>query len=387
MTASPRLIFDDEHVQFRDSVARFVQREVAPHVEHWRAQGRCDRSIFEKAGEQGLLMMWADEAHGGAGVKDLRYEQILYEEMIRHGDIGVYLTLHSRLVGPYLERLATPALKDRLLPSAARGQTILAIAMTEPQAGSDLAGIRARAQRCEGGWRISGTKTYISNGLNADAVIVVARTNPEERRAFGLFVVERDMPGFERGRALAKLGMDAQDTAELFFNDVFVPDDNVLGEAHRGFAYLAEGLAEERLLSACQSLAHAQVAFDLTLEYVKTRQAFGRPLGTFQNSRFTLARYRAELDAAQTWIDALVLEQNAGRLTAVTAAAAKLLSSELEGRVIDGCLQLHGGAGYMEEYRISRMYRDARVSRIYAGASEVMLEIIGRSLGLAERQA
>jgi alkylation response protein AidB-like acyl-CoA dehydrogenase len=380
-----RLIFEAEHTQFRDSVARFVQQEVAPHVEHWRAQGRCDRSIFEKAGEQGMLLMWADERYGGAGVSDFRYEQILYEEMIRHGDIGVYLTLHSRLVAPYIERLGTASLKSRLLPAAARGTAILAIAMTEPQAGSDLAGIQARAERCEGGWVLSGAKTYISNGLNADAVVVVARTRPDERRAFGLFVVERGMPGFERGRALAKLGMDAQDTAELFFNDVFVPDDNLLGEPDQGFGYLSEGLAEERLLSACQSLAHAQVAFELTLDYVKLRRAFSRPLGAFQNTRFTLARFRAELDAAQTWIDALALEQNAGRLNAVTAASAKLLSSELEGRVIDGCLQLHGGAGYMDEYRISRMYRDARVSRIYAGASEVMLEIIGRSLGLTER--
>jgi acyl-CoA dehydrogenase len=385
LTHAPRLIFEEEHTQFRDSVARFVRNEVAPHVEHWRSQGCCDRSIFQKAGEQGLLLMWAEERYGGAGVTDFRYEQILYEELIRHGDMGVYLTLHSRLVAPYLARLGTQALKDRLLPAAIQGTAILAIAMTEPQAGSDLAGIKARAERRDGGWVLNGAKTYISNGLNADAVIVVARTNPEERRTFGLFVVERGMPGFERGRALAKLGMDAQDTAELFFTDVFVPDENVLGDPTSGFGYLAEGLAEERLLSACQSMAHAQTAFDLTLDYVKTRRAFSRPLGAFQNTRFILARRRAELDAAQTWIDALALEQNAGRLGAVTAASAKLISSELENRVIDDCLQLHGGAGYMEEYRISRMYRDARVSRIYAGASEVMLEIIGRSLGLTER--
>jgi len=385
LTHAPRLIFDEEHTQFRDSVARFVQKEVAPHVDQWRGQGCCDRSIFRKAGDQGLLLMWAEERYGGAGVPDFRYEQILYEEMIRHGDIGVYLTLHSRLVAPYINRLGTESLKDRLLPAAAQGAAILAIAMTEPQAGSDLAGIKARAERCDGGWVLNGTKTYISNGLNADAVVVVARTHPNERRTFGLFLVERGMSGFERGRALPKLGMDAQDTAELFFTDVFVPDENVLGEPDKGFGYLAEGLAEERLLSACQSMAHAQSAFDLTLDYVKTRRAFSRPLGAFQNTRFTLARRRAELDAAQTWIDALVTEQNAGRLSAVTAASAKLLSSELENRVIDDCLQLHGGAGYMEEYRISRMYRDARVSRIYAGASEVMLEIIGRSLGLTER--
>ena len=382
-----RLIFDSDHEQFRDSVARFVRNEVAPHVDEWRAQGRCDRSVFERAGEHGLLLMWADEAYGGAGVSDFRYEQIVYEEMIRHGDIGVYLTLHSRLVAPYIGRLGTAEQKRRWLTGAASGKTILAIAMTEPGAGSDLAGIRARAERRNGGWVLNGAKTYISNGLNADAVIVAARTHPDERRAFGLFVVERGMPGFERGNGLHKLGLDAQDTAELFFNDVWVPDENVLGDPASGFSYLAEGLAEERLLSACQSIAHAQVAFDLTLPYVKERRAFGRPIGAMQNTRFTMARMRAELDAMQTWVDVLVTEHNAGHLDAATAASAKLLTSELENRVIDSCLQLHGGAGYMEEYRISRMYRDARVSRIFAGASEIMLEIIGRSVGLTEKMA
>ncbi|OYD60239.1 UNVERIFIED_ORG: acyl-CoA dehydrogenase [Burkholderia sp. CF145] len=385
MSQARRLIFDPEHVQFRDSVARFVQKEVAPHVDRWRAEGRCDRDIFEKAGAHGLLLMWADETHGGAGVADLRYEQILYEEMIRHGDIGVYLTLHSRLVAPYIGRLGSEEQKRRWLTGATRGTTILAVAMTEPGTGSDLARIQTRAERRDGGWVINGTKTYISNGLNADAVLVVARTNPTVSREFALFVVERGMPGFERGRKLAKLGLDAQDTAELFFSDVWVPEANVLGDPSRGFAYLAEGLAEERLLAACQSIAHAQVAFDLTLPYVKERRAFGKPLGALQNTRFVLARRRAELDAMQVWIDALVMEHNAGRLEASTAASAKLLASELENRVIDDCLQLHGGAGYMDEYRISRMYRDARVSRIFAGTSEIMLEIIGRSLGLSDR--
>ena len=385
MSQTRRLIFDADHEQFRASVARFVQNEITPYVDQWREQGCCDRAIFEKAGEQGLLLMWADEAYGGEGVTDFRYEQILFEELIRHGDVGVYLTLHSRLVAPYIGRLGTEAQKRRWLTGAASGKTILAIAMTEPGAGSDLAGIGARAERRDGGWVINGAKTFISNGLNADAVIVVARTNPDERRAFGLFVVERGMAGFERGRRLKKLGLDAQDTAELFFNDVFVPDENVLGNPARGFAYLAEGLEEERLLCACQSIAHAQSAFDLTLPYVKERRAFGRPIGALQNTRFVLARRRAELDAMQIWLDALVMEHNAGRLDAVTAASAKLLSTELENRVIDDCLQLHGGSGYMDEYRISRMYRDARVSRIFAGASEIMLEIISRSLGLTEK--
>ncbi|WP_026035292.1 acyl-CoA dehydrogenase family protein [Cupriavidus sp. BIS7] len=379
-----RRIFEAEHELFRESVARFVTNEVAPHVDEWRRAGRCDRAIFEAAGAQGLLLMWADEQYGGAGVRDFRYEQIVYEEMIRHGDIGVYLTLHSRLVAPYIARLGTDEQKACLLPEAATGKRILAIAMTEPGTGSDLAGIRTRAQRTAGGWLLNGAKTYISNGINADTTIVVARTDPDQPRAFGLFLVERGMPGFERGRRLDKLGLDAQDTAELFFDQVFVPDANLLGDPVKGLSYLAEGLAEERLLSACQSLAHAQVALDITLDYVKQRRAFGRPIGAFQNTRFVLARKYAELDAMQTWIDTLVMEHNAGHLDAVSAASAKLLTSELEGRLIDECLQLHGGAGYMEEYRISRMYRDARVSRIYAGTSEIMLEIISRSLGLRE---
>lgn len=379
-----RRIFEAEHELFRESVVRFIQNEVTPQVEAWRAAGCCDRSVFELAGAQGLLLMWADEAYGGAGVADFRFEQIVYEEMIRHGDIGVYLTLHSRLVAPYIARLGNDEQKARLLPEAARGQRILAIAMTEPGTGSDLAGIRTHARKVEGGWRLNGAKTYISNGINADTVIVVARTDPQQPRAFGLFVVERGMAGFERGRRLKKLGLDAQDTAELFFDQVFVPDANLLGEPDKALAYLAEGLAEERLLSACQSIAHAQVALDITLDYVKERRAFGRPVGAFQNTRFVLARKHAELDAMQSWIDVLVMEHNDGRLDAATAASAKLLTSELECRLIDECLQLHGGAGYMEEYRISRMYRDARVSRIFAGTSEIMLEIIARSLGLRE---
>jgi acyl-CoA dehydrogenase len=380
-----RQIFEAEHEQFRDSVARFIRTEVAPQIDRWRDAGCCDRAIFEKAGKQGLLLMWADEQYGGAGVADFRYEQIMYEETIRHGDIGVFFTLHSRLVAPYIARLGTSEQKTRLLPDAVTGKRIFAIAMTEPGTGSDLGGIQTRAEKRDGGWLLHGTKTYISNGLNADAVIVAARTDPAEPRAIGLFVVERDMPGFARGRKLAKLGLDAQDTAELFFDNVWVPNANLLGDASRGLSYLAEGLAEERLLSACQSVAHAQVALDLTLDYVKGRRAFGRPIGAFQNTRFVMARRYAELDAMQTWIDNLVMEHNAGRLDTPTAASAKLLASELESRLIDDCLQLHGGAGYMDEYRISRMYRDARVSRIYAGSSEIMLEIIARSLGLAER--
>jgi alkylation response protein AidB-like acyl-CoA dehydrogenase len=381
-----RLIFEPEHEAFRASVRRFMQAEVAPKVDAWRAQGYCDRDIFRLAGDTGLLLMWADEQYGGAGEPDFRYEQIVYEENIRYGDIGLFLTLHSRIVAPYLGRLGTDEQKARWLKPAARGENILAIAMTEPASGSDLAGMRSNARDCGDYWLLNGAKTYVSNGINADQVIVAARTVPDQRHGIGLFVIERGMSGFERGRKLAKMGLDAQDTAELFFNDVKVPKSNLLGQPDQGFAYLAAGLVEERLLAACQSLAHAALGFDLTLEFVKERRAFGKPIGAFQNTRFTLARLRARLDALQMWVDGLVMLHNAGRLTPEMAASAKLLSSELEGEVMDDGVQLHGGAGYMEEYRISRMYRDARVSRIYAGTSEIMLEIIGRSLGLDERK-
>ncbi|MGA7816360.1 acyl-CoA dehydrogenase family protein [Caballeronia sp.] len=381
-----RLIFEAEHEIFRESARRFYQREVGPHGEQWRERGCVDREVFLKAGEQGYLLMWADEEHGGAGVADFRYEQILIEENARYGDSGFFHTLHSRLVGPYIGKLGNDEQRARILPKAARGEAILAIAMTEPQTGSDLAGIRARAEEKGDYWLLNGAKTFISNGILADYVVVAARTSPDNPHAIGLFIVERGMPGFERGRKLKKMGLHSQDTAELFFDNVRVPKANVLGDAAQGFRYLTRHLAEERLLGACGYLACAQVAFDLTLDYVKERKAFGRPVGTFQNSRFKLAQLRAELDALQTFVDQCVLLHNAGKLSSETAAAAKLLCSELEGRMTDEGVQLHGGAGYMDEYRISRMYTDARISRIYAGSSEIMKEIIGRSLGLDDRK-
>ncbi|SAL85652.1 acyl-CoA dehydrogenase [Caballeronia choica] len=381
-----RLIFEAEHEIFRESARRFFQREVSPHGERWREQGCVDREVFLKAGEQGYLLMWADPAHGGAGVEDFRYEQVLIEENARFGDSGFFHTLHSRLVGPYIGKLGNDEQRARILPKAARGEAILAIAMTEPQTGSDLAGIRARAEEKSDYWLLNGAKTFISNGILADYVVVAARTSPDNPHAIGLFIVERGMPGFERGRRLKKMGLQSQDTAELFFDNVRVPKANVLGDATQGFRYLTRHLAEERLLGACGYLACAQVAFDLTLDYVKERKAFGRPIGTFQNSRFKLAALRAELDSLQTFVDQCVLLHNAGKLSSETAAAAKLLCSELEGRATDEGVQLHGGAGYMDEYRISRMYTDARVSRIYAGSSEIMKEIIGRSLGLDDRK-
>jgi acyl-CoA dehydrogenase len=381
-----RHIFEPEHDTFRDAARRFFQAEIAPHSERWREAGVVDREAYLKAGEQGYLMMWADEQYGGAGVEDFRYEQVLIEENIRHGDPCFYMTLHSRLVGPYLGQLGTEEQKQRFLPACARGEKILAVAMTEPGSGSDVAGLKTRAEDRGDHWVLNGSKTYISNGQLADVVIVAARTVPDQRYGIGLFLVERGMPGFERGRNLKKIGLHAQDTSELFFHDVRVPKANVLGDPAKGFHYLTHGLAEERLIGAVQYMAGAQLAWDLTLDWVRERRMFGKPLGAFQNTRFKLAELRAQLDAVQCFVDQLVVEHLAGRLNADLAAEAKLVASELEFKTADECLQLFGGAGYMEEYRISRCFTDARVSRIYAGTSEIMKEIISRSVGLDDRK-
>ncbi|MCB9753094.1 MAG: acyl-CoA dehydrogenase family protein [Myxococcales bacterium] len=382
---TPRTIFDEDHELFRASVRRFFQAEVTPHVERWREQGCVDREIFAKAGEQGYLLMWAPEEYGGVGLDDMRYEQIIQEENFRHGDPGLCLSLHSRVVAPYIGHHGTDEQKRRWLPRAISGEAILAVAMSEPAAGSDLAGMQTRAELRGDHWVLRGSKTYISNGLLADLTVVAARTG-ESRYDMGLFLVESDRPGFSRGRKLKKLGLDAQDTAEMFFDDVAVPVANVLGDPRKGFRYLTQALAVERLQIAIGAISHAQVAFDLTLDFVKQRHAFGRPVGTFQSPRFRMARMRAELDALQSHVDHCVTLSNRGELSAEVASGAKMLATELEGKVIDDCLQLHGGAGYMEEYRISRMYRDARVTRIFGGTNEIMAEIIGRKLGLDGRK-
>jgi alkylation response protein AidB-like acyl-CoA dehydrogenase len=383
---TPRTLFEHDHDMFRDSYRRFVQKEIGPHTERWREQGYVDREAFRKSGEHGYLLMWADEKYGGAGIRDFRYEQVMIEENLRYGDIGFFNTLHSRLVGPYLGELGNEEQKQRFLPRCVSGECILAIAMTEPGAGSDLAGMKTRAEDRGDHWVINGSKTYISNGQIADLIIVAARTVPDKTHGLGLFLVEADMPGFKRGRNLKKIGLKAQDTSELFFDNVKVPKANVLGDPTRGFYYLTQFLAEERLITACQCITNAQVAFDLAYDYITNRRVFGRPLGALQNARFKMAEMRAQIDVLQTFIDHCVTQHNAGKLTPQMAAEGKLLASELEGRVVDECLQMHGGAGYMEEFRISRMFTDARVSRIYAGASEVMKEIIARGVGLDDRK-
>lgn len=371
--------FTEEQVMFRDAYRKFLASEIVPHMEDWREAGIVDREAFRKAGEQGFLMVWPDEKYGGMGDGDFRFEQIIIEESgyARTGDW--YNTLHSRLVGPYFTRFGSEEQCQRFLPSCVSGDTILAIAMTEPDAGSDLAGMRSTAVEQDDHWLLNGSKTFISNGINADIVIVAAKTDPDNNpHHMTLFIVERGMEGFERGRNLKKMGLKAQDTAELFFNDVKVPKENVLGEPGKGFIYLMEGLAEERLIGAAGYLSAAQMSFDLTLEYVKQRKAFGKPLTAFQNTQFKLAEKRSELDLAQVYVDHCVKSFNAGQLTPVDAAKAKLVTSELQVSMAELGLQLHGGHGYMDEYPISRQYTDAKISTIYAGSSEVMKIIISR---------
>ncbi|MGH8516524.1 MAG: acyl-CoA dehydrogenase family protein [Panacagrimonas sp.] len=365
---------------FRDNARKFFQQQIRPHSERWREAHLIDREAYLKAGEQGYLCMWADETYGGLGLKDFRYEQILIEENAFHGDAGYFITLHSRLVGPYISHFGTEEQKARFVPRMITGETILAIAMTEPDAGSDLAGMKSRAVEHDDHWVLNGAKTYISNGLNADLVIVAAKTHPDSAHGVTLFLVERGMEGFERGRNLKKMGLKSQDTAELFFRDVKVPKANVLGQVHKGFYHLMQGLAEERLIAACGNIAAARLALEITKDFVRQRKVFGKPLSQMQNTRFKLAALDAEIDMAQTYVDRCVEVHNEGRLTAEDAARAKLVTSELNGRMVDEGVQQHGGAGYMEEYEICRLYQDERIHRILAGTSEIMKEIIARSI-------
>ena len=380
-----RTIYDEEHEIFRKSVRAWAEKEVFPNSEKWREEGCVSREIWKRAGEEGFLCMYADEKYGGLGLEDFRYDMILIEE-IGTREAGLFLGLHNRIAGPYMQHYANDEQRDRYMPGIVSGDTILAIAMTEPGTGSDLAGIKTRAVEMDDHWVLNGSKTYISNGFLAGLVIVAAKTNPDASHEVGLFLVEDGMEGFSRGRNLKKMGLESQDTAELFFDDVKVPKANVLGDPKGGFKTMMLNLAEERLNGAVGFVARAERAFEITMEFIMDRRAFGKPIGTFQNSRFKMASMRTEIDAAQALVDHCVREHLKGELSAEMASEAKLFTSEVEGRVVDECVQLHGGAGYMEEYEISRLYRDARISRIYAGTSEIMREIIGRGLGLDDRK-
>ena len=378
--------FTEEQNMFRESYRRFLEAEVVPHMERFREQGIVDREIFQKAGEQGMLMIWPDEKYGGLGDDDFRYEQVIIEETAR-ANVGEWFnTLHSRLVGPYFKNIGNEKQRERFLPKCVSGETILAVAMTEPGAGSDLSGMKSTAKDMGDHLLLNGSKTYISNGINADVVIVAAKyipegeTQPANPHSMVLTIVERGMTGFERGQNLKKMGLPAQDTAELFFNDVVIPKENILGTPGKGFIHLMEGLAEERLIAGAGYVAAARAAFDVTREFVMERQVFGKRLSDMQNTQFKMAELATEIDIFQVYIDHLVALHNKGQLTADMAAKAKLQGSEIQWRMVDEGVQLHGGAGYMQEYPICGMFTDARINRILAGSSEVMKLIIGREI-------
>lgn len=386
MTPLPRTLFTPEHNAFRDQVRRFCAHAVAPFHADWERHQGVPREVWRQAGEHGLLCCWLPEADGGPG-GDLLFDIVVCEELGRLGATGPGWTLHSTIVTPYLAHYGTAALKARLLPGMVSGERIGAIVMTEPGTGSDLSAIRTRAERQGDHWIINGQKTFITNGHNADVMVVACKTDPERgARGVSLFVVTADMPGFSRGQNLHKIGQHAQDTAELFFDEVVVPHDHLLGEVNQGFAYLMRELAQERLMVSVQCQARAEAALDWTLQYVKQRRAFQQRIADFQNTRFTLAGLYAELQAGRAYCDSLIQRHLAGELDAVGASAGKLWHSELLARVTDACVQLHGGYGYMQEYPIARAYVDARIERIYAGTSEIMKEIIARALCDEDRQ-
>ncbi len=380
-----RTIFESDHELFRETAREFIRREIVPNVTEWESAGRVDKEMFRRAGSAGLLAMAVPEEHGGAGVSDFRFNVVIVEEMMAADAFasGMCITLHNDVVLPYFLELCSEEQKVRWYPGLVSGELMGAIAMTEPGAGSDLAGIKTTAIRDGDSYVVNGSKTFITNGINSDLVVTAVKTDPEQRHAgMSLLVIEDGMPGFSRGRNLEKIGLHAQDTAELFFDDVRVPVDNLLGEEGSGFVHLVSNLPQERLSLTAGSLAHAQVAFGWTLDYIKERRAFGQRIGSFQTVKHAMAEMRTELDIAQSYVDAQILALNAGELSAEEAAKAKWWVTELENRVISRCLQLFGGWGYMEEYPIARAFRDARVQTIYGGTTEIMKEIIGRSLGL-----
>jgi long-chain-acyl-CoA dehydrogenase len=386
--ALTRTLFDDDHKLFRESAAAFVDREILPQREEIREQRRIPKQLWETAGEGGFLGVAVPEEYGGSDV-DFRYNTVFNEELSRAGmAFSSSFTIHADVCAPYLTRLTSDEQKARWLPKFCSGEMVTAIGMTEPEAGSDLQGLKTTAKREGDDWVINGSKTFITNGAHADLVIVAARTATDPKgRGISLFAVEEGMDGFSRGRKLHKVGQHEADTAELFFENVRVTDEQLIGEVDRGFHHMMEHLAQERLGSAISNTAHAQHAFAITLEYIKSRKAFGRPVGTFQNSRFLAADLQTRLDVTQAFVDQCVAAHAEHQLSAVDAAKAKWWSAEVQNVVIDACVQLHGGYGYMEEYEVAHAWMDARVTKIWAGSNEIMKEIIGRDLGLGDVRA
>jgi alkylation response protein AidB-like acyl-CoA dehydrogenase len=376
-----RSIFEPEHDVFRESVRRFLEAEALPYQEEWEAQGQTARSFWEKAAGHGFVGFEAPERHGGLGLEDFRFNAILSEEAMYVGVSSDSFQLQNDCVLSYLLHLGTDEQKDRLLPGFTAGKLLGALGMTEPGTGSDLRGIQSRAERRPDGWLLNGAKTFITSGIQADFVIVVAKTGGErDPDALSLLIVEDGAEGFSKGRKLDKIGHRGQDTAELFFDDVFVPEANVLGRVGGGLDHLRAELPRERLGVAVGAVAASEAALKLTIEYVKDRRAFGRPVGSFQASRFELAKLWTEVAAARSYLDSAIVAQAGKELGAEEAAGLKAHTTELHWRVVDRCLQLHGGYGYMEEYDIARRWRDARVLRIYGGTTEIMWDIVGRAI-------
>jgi alkylation response protein AidB-like acyl-CoA dehydrogenase len=383
MAGVSRAIFDDEHEAFRESVGAFLDKEVVPFHDQWEKDGIVDRDVWAKAGAQGLLGLQLDEVYGGGGTPDFRFNAVIGEEMTRRGVYGAAFTLFNDMIVPYLAACASDEQKQRWFPGLCSGETIAAIAMSEPGAGSDLQGIRTSAVDAGDHYVLNGQKTFISNGILADLVLVVARTDPEAgHQGISLLVVERGMEGFDRGRNLDKIGQHAQDTAELFFSDVRVPKENLLGEAGHGFVHLMTNLSQERLSMAVSAATACEVVVDLTLSYAKERTAFGRPIGKFQHNRFVIAEMATEAHIARVFVDDCLARHVRGELDAKTASMAKYWVTELQNKLVDRGVQMHGGYGYMTEYPIARAWVNSRVGTIYGGTTEIQKEIIGRSLGL-----
>ena len=376
-------LFETEHEDFRKTARAFFEREVLPHHAQWEEDGIVPRDVWLAAGDAGLLCFDVPEEHGGAGVSDFRYNAVLSDEQTRCGASGPGFSVHTDIIVPYLTSLGTGEQKRRWLPGCVSGETITAIAMTEPGAGSDLQGVRTSAVDAGDHYVLNGSKTFISNGINADLVIVVARTDADAgHQGISLLVVERGMAGFERGRNLDKVGLHAQDTAELSFTDVRVPKENLLGEEGQGFLYLMTNLPQERLIIGAQAVAAAEAVLELCLEHARTREAFGRPIGRFQHNRFLLAEMATEARIARAFLDECVRKHLDGQLTPVDAAMIKWWATELQNKLVSQGVQLFGGYGYMTEFPIAKAFLDSRVSTIYGGTTEVQKEIIGRSLGL-----
>ena len=378
-----RTIFTDEHDMFRDAFRRFVEKEISPNVADWEREGVVDRSLFTAAGASGFLALQAPPEFGGGGTKDFRFNAIIGEELMYAGTggAGLGITLHNDITLPYFLELTDADQKGRWLPGICDGSLVTAVAMTEPGIGSDLASMKTTAILDGDHYIVNGSKTFITNGINADLVIVAVKTDPSQKhKGMSLLVMERGMDGFTRGRNLDKIGMHSQDTAELFFTDVRVPVANRLGDEGQGFTLLVRNLAQERLSIAIAGIAASKAALDWTLEYTKARQAFGQSVASFQNSKFRLAEIATEVEIGQVFVDRCLEQLNAGALTVEEAAMAKWWCTELQKRTVDTCVQLHGGYGYMQEYPIARAYVDARITTIYGGTTEIMKEIIGRKI-------